>query len=202
MSTSPTVSRPALASLESVAQYRVLLSPVRFEVFEAMRFLAPCPIAEVARCLGRPADGLYQHFRKLQRAGILREVGREKVGRRTQAIYDLIADDIDFSGLRGAAARRVIGLAGRMFLSVGRRTLRDALMMDAIQFEPGKRNLTILNNLTWLTPEDYQAIRKHFVQIVELMEASRHRRQGELYMVMNLACPVVRRPRRSSSAGQ
>jgi predicted ArsR family transcriptional regulator len=188
--------RPPLAALQTVAQYRTLLSPVRFEVFEAMRFLAPCPIADVARCLGRPADGLYQHVRKLQRAGIVRAVGRAKVGRRTQTIYDLIADDIDFSHLRGQSAKRVISLAGKMFLSVGRRTLRDALRANAVEFEPEHRNLTILNNLTWLTREDYQALRRQFLDIIALMEASRRRREGDLYMVMNLACPVVRRSRR------
>lgn len=192
--------RPALAKLDSLAQYRVLLSPTRFEIFESMRFLAPCAVPVVAQSLGRPADALYQHIRKLQKAGIVRAVGTLKTGRHTQTLYDLIADDIDFSHLRGDTAQKVIDLAGRMFLSVGRRTLRDALRANAIEYEPERRNLTILNNLAWLTREDYARVRSHVLQIVQIMDEARPRRQGELYMVLNLACPVVRRPRRGSDA--
>ena len=62
------------------------------------------------------------------------------------------------------------------------------------------RNLTILNNLAWLTREDYGRVRDHIRQIVQIMDEARPRRQGDLYMVLNLACPVVRRPRRGSDA--
>ncbi|MFO0082890.1 MAG: ArsR family transcriptional regulator, partial [Phycisphaerales bacterium] len=53
----------------SPEQWKLLLSPVRAEVAEALRLLGPSSIADIADILDRPADGLYPHVRARVSAG-------------------------------------------------------------------------------------------------------------------------------------
>lgn len=52
-------------------QIRVLASPIRQDIVDAVGAIGPCSVAELARALGRPADGLYYHIRLLLRAKLL-----------------------------------------------------------------------------------------------------------------------------------
>ncbi len=47
-----------------------LLKPARLEVFESLQTAGPATVAELARRLGRPADSLYYHLRKLVEVGV------------------------------------------------------------------------------------------------------------------------------------
>jgi hypothetical protein len=184
-----------LFPLQKPSQFRTLLSPVRFEVFEAMRVIAPCSILELSVYLNRRADSLYQHVKRLQSIGVVVPAEVRKRGRHTEQVYDLAADDVEFGTLRGSEADRVIAQTAKLFLSVARKTLRDALAARALRYEPGERNVIIINNLAWLTRDDYERVRGLTREIVATLDAARRRRQGELYMCMNLVSPVVRRRR-------
>ena len=48
-----------------------MMAPVRFELIEAMRSIAPCSIRELALALDRPADTLYPHVRQLLKIGVV-----------------------------------------------------------------------------------------------------------------------------------
>ncbi|MFM8697874.1 MAG: winged helix-turn-helix domain-containing protein, partial [Phycisphaerales bacterium] len=51
------------------------MAPVRFELVEVMRDIAPCSVGELADAVDRPADSIYPHLRQLVRIGVVVEAG-------------------------------------------------------------------------------------------------------------------------------
>ena len=60
-------------------QIRALASSTRQDIVDTIAAIGPCSVAELARALGRSADGLYYHIRVLTRVGLL--VAREVISR-------------------------------------------------------------------------------------------------------------------------
>jgi hypothetical protein len=52
-------------------QIETLSSPIRQDIVDTIDALGSCSVAELAKVLGRPADGLYYHVKALQRARLL-----------------------------------------------------------------------------------------------------------------------------------
>jgi predicted transcriptional regulator len=191
------MSRPPVMKLDRVDQYKVLINPVRFEMFECMRALAPCTAAELARQMARAPDTLYPHLRKLIRIGVVVEAGRRKRGRHHETLFDLAADDVAFSHLRGETAQRVFAMLGEMFLRVARRSLQAALRQRLVQVtSDDRRNLIITSYFARLDENQFEEVRKLTRQILEILTAARSRSSGELYQCLNMVCPVRRKPRR------
>lgn len=80
--------------LSSPAQWRALSSSVRLQMVDLLRMLGPCAVPRLAEALDRPADGLYHHVRILEKAGIVKKVGEERIGPRMQAVYATVAKDV------------------------------------------------------------------------------------------------------------
>ncbi len=187
--------RPALIHLRTLDQFETLLSPARFEVFECMRFMAPCSIADIARWLDKPSDALYQHVRKLVDIGVAASAGFRKNGNHNEELFDLTGDDVDFASLRPPLADPVIKLVGDLFIRYARGTMQDAIRGKAIRHNPPDRNLIITNFLAWLSPEEFTKIRSLTKDIIGVINNARERQSGDLYMCMNMVCPVVRKKR-------
>ena len=193
------MARPALTHLSTLEQYETLLSPARFEVFECMRFMSPCAISDLAGWLEKPADTLYQHVHQLVDIGVATSAGFRKSGKHTEELFDLTGDDVDFASLQPPMADKVMKLAAELFIRYARSTTQRALGAKAIRYGDAERNLIITNFLAWLTREEYGEIRALTKQIVGVINNARARQSGELYMCMNLVCPVVRRARGGKS---
>ncbi|MBY0111672.1 MAG: helix-turn-helix domain-containing protein [Phycisphaerales bacterium] len=80
--------------LSSPAQWRAISSSVRLQMVDLLRMIGPCAVPRLAEALDRPGDGLYHHMRILERAGIVKRVGEERVGPRMQAVYSVAAKDV------------------------------------------------------------------------------------------------------------
>jgi predicted transcriptional regulator len=188
------VPRAPRKSVVSPEQWKILLSPVRAEVAEALRLLGPSSIADIADVLDRPADALYPHVRTLIRAGFVTPAGTRKLGRHVEALYDVVADDflIDFSDNTGKAENDAIVATGLSLMGAMSRTLRDAADARALEFPPDRRNISMNYELAWLTPEDFRAVRELIARIKAVMDAGKARRAGRLYMTLAMAVPVVR----------
>src|SRR5262245_35684610 len=72
----------------SPTQLRLLASPVRQEIVDVLESAGARSVAELGALLGRPADALYHHLRRLVAVGLV-EVERRQVGRHAFAVYDL-----------------------------------------------------------------------------------------------------------------
>ncbi len=202
MARPPVATRPKVQLITSPAVWRTMIAPARIEIIEAMRCAAPCAIAEIAELLGRPADGLYRHIRLLMQAGIVREVGFRKAGRRTEQVFDLTASDyrIAFADSTGAAERTAIAETVSVFARSVSRYAGKAAAARALVLEPGKRNLLIDYDLTWLEAEAVAQLRTLVGRIHALCERGRRRRKGELYVNLCTLMPVVRSRRGKAAA--
>jgi len=179
--------------------YRALLSPVRMELFEFLRFLGPCSVAELAVATGRPADGLYPHLRRMMTAGVVVEAGLRRAGRNAERLFDLVADDVapDLKARRDHD--KLFAAFFRAFQRQARRVVRDALAAGVLATdEQGRRNHYLFSDLAWLTPDDFARVREKVVELRAILDEGRRRRDGALYLWTSMALPLVRthRPRK------
>lgn len=183
--------------LNSPQHWEAVTSPTRFEILEQMRSAAPCSVAELARQMDRPADGLYHHLRKLQEAGLIREVGQRPVGKQVETIYDLAYDTLLFE-IEPATGRNVdemrklsgalLRLAGRVFDAA----LGNPAMVGT---GPGQNTWGRLDT-TWLTDEGLAELNEHLLAIRGLLEEGNRRREGHLITIGTFGGPALR-PRRA-----
>ena len=187
--------RPAVLTLSSPRAWSLILAPVRFEMIEAMRMCAPCAIAQVAEILDRPADSLYRHMDKLVAAGVVKRVGVRRSGRRTEQVYDLVADDISpsFAGMTERQAGKVYAGVMATIAKIIARTARDAVRHGGLAGAQPKPHAAAFLEHSWLAPEDVPAFREHMKAFKAFLSDKRTPGRGTLYVVTAVAMPVVRK---------
>ena len=187
------------------------IAPVRLEIVETMRMVAPCSIAELAAATDRPADTLYRHIEKLRKVGVVVEAGVRRSGRRFEQVFDLAGDDFR-PQLRDTSPRVVNKMfedATKSIAKILLRTTRDAAAAEQIVYGPDERNASVKFEHAWLTPEDFAQLRELFVGVKRFMDArkaskdaskdatketSKERpRESRLYLATFAAVPVHRR---------
>ena len=188
--------RPARIRIETTKAWEAILSPVRREIVESMQRLGPCSIADVARDVGRPADGLYRHVSVLVKAGFLAEAGTRPARRNLERLYDAVADDFLAPRVgRGATAaqRESVVRTAESLAKSSVRALRNSAAAGRIHCEADSRNFTVLHVSSWLTPQRFDELRTLVIRMNSLLERGRRDRTGDLYEVFALATPATRR---------
>lgn len=179
--------------VETALQFDAVCSGVRFELITFLVAAGPCSIAALAEQMDRPADGLYHHMRKLSEAGLVREVGFEKSGRQLQTIYDSVADhfafDVDFES--GRNVDRILQIM-RATLRRSERIMQDAIEAGAVSFDPKSRNSFIRGDTAWLDTNDLNNVVNHLQAIIDIFEAGRRKKEGDLFAVTFNLSPLVR----------
>jgi hypothetical protein len=149
------MSRPY--RIGKLRQIRAVASPARQDLVDAVASDGPCTIAELAERVGRPADSLYHHVRRLVATGLLveesvrRAAGRPAVrltvpGRPMMIAYDPLA--------RGnvAASNEVVAT----MLRSARRSFARALATPGVRTWGPRRNLWGGRAQGWLTEQDVE----------------------------------------------
>ena len=77
--------------VSTVGQMEALASPVRHQIHLVMEMLGACSVNELAERMGRVPETLYYHVRRLEKVGIVEQVGRSVGTGREEAIYQLKA---------------------------------------------------------------------------------------------------------------
>ncbi len=90
------MTKQARTITANALQRKALRSPIRLEI--AGQFTGPdgLSIADVAERMGRPPASLYYHFRKLEEAGLLEQVGSRPGVKKREAIYHVTASRLEF----------------------------------------------------------------------------------------------------------
>jgi hypothetical protein len=158
-----------------------LASPVRQEIIDTVEALGSATIAEIAVQLGRPADGLYYHVRRLVRAGLL--VGNGS-GYRTPRPLRL---DYDRDP---AAVRRVIA----SMLRIARRDF-DAGFAGATTRGP-RRSLWAGRATGWVGVRELAEINTLIARIDKLLHRPRRRDSDQLASWCFVLAPLAARPAR------
>jgi len=188
-------ARPAIHPITNPKSWAVLVAPVRLELVEVMRMIAPCSIKEIAAALDRPADTLYRHVEKLRRIGVVTEAGVRRSGRRFEQVFDLVADDFrpGFREVSPRAANKAYNETVQSILKVASRTARDSAAANQLVGMGDERNLIGKIEHAWLSHSEFLAVRAMMMGIKEFMDARKGRREGRLYLAAVVAMPVTRK---------
>ena len=161
--------------------------------------IAPCSIAELAAALDRPADALYRHIAKLERTGVVVSAGMRHTGRRSEQVYDLVADDlrVAFKDASQRTANKAYNDTVQSIVKIVSRTSRDASAAGQLAGSGEERALLGKIEHAWLTHEEFQAVRAMVMGIKEFMDSRKGRRkgrrEGRLYCAAFFALHVTRK---------
>ncbi|MDX2017021.1 MAG: helix-turn-helix domain-containing protein [Planctomycetota bacterium] len=194
------MSRPQSLVVVSPQAWRVLMSPVRTEIAEALRCGGAMSMSELASATGRPADSLYRHVELLREAGFVVPAGFRKNGRHIEQLVDVAADDflLELNDAQGEQENLAVVDTVRSFARATERAVRDASRARELRFEQGSRNISINYEIGWLTPEAFQEVRALVRRLKSIMDEGKRKREGRMYMSFVVATPVVRKSRRRS----
>lgn len=189
-------------------EWAAVTSPVRFEVIEFLRMVAPCSIAELGEAMARPADGLYHHLRVLVKVGLVVRGKDRRVRGRREAMFDLAARKFRFDvgePVGAGKSPRNAKLARRLMASLGRMSVRAvgrALEMG-IEVGQGKsKQIWGRVEAAWLDGAALAEVNAHIEAIDAVFERGREIRRGRLFTVGVFLSPVVRQERRRVAAAE
>lgn len=188
------MSRDALFRIESAEQFEAIGSPVRLEMVEFFGSRGPMSVAEIAEALGRPADGLYHHLRKLEGAGIIREVGTRQRGKQIERVFDVSAEE-----LRVAEDASQIVRIWRLISSHAERNLSLAIESGKIHFRGPDRNLAMRIETAQLDKEARGKVLEHLDAIRAIFSEARVEPKGEQASLTFAFVPSVGRGREEST---
>ena len=202
-------SRSTSYVIERTDQIAALESQVRQTIIDTLQAAGPRSALEIAALMGRPADALYYHIRKLEQVGLLVEREVRRRGRRDEAVYDLVGRPLllrypDHQDARTHPLTRLV----RSMLRTAERDFRDAVLRDHVATEGPGRNLLATRRHAWLTGPELRRLNRAISDIVATMTRSRDPRRGQLCTLTMVLAPRspdgTRRPsspRRTRSSG-
>lgn len=180
-----------------------LVSPVRQEIVDTVEALGgEAAVADIAAQLGRPADGIYYHLRRLVAAGVLRVAAEGSDGAAVR--YRTVAP-------RGGRVRLHYGrnapdnaaTMAQLAHSLLRTAERDfvaALDSASAAGEGAQRNLWISRLKGWVSAADLREINRLLIRLGELLQQPRERGRTELIALAWMLAPIAERPLRRESS--
>lgn len=193
MMTAPmTTTRNRIRSfpVETQEKWDVVCSAVRFELLEFLSACGPCSIAELATHAGANADSLYHHIRKMVKVGLVVETGFRRAGRRTEAVYDVVAERFEFN--TDVAPESLM----KLMRSLHRRTERNfekSLEAGIVDFGARSRNAYIRGETARLSTKELRRVKKLLTEIMDVFEEARKNETGTLFSLGFDLMPIRRR---------
>ena len=177
--------------LESMAQLETLASPARLEVIDALDDHGPMTAGEIAWQLGRTAQSVYFHIKKLLDAGLIITAGRQPGNRRDSTVYAPMAKRMYFPGKLSSSA--IAKMSRKIASSYLRMAIRDQAKAaeHALEIPPDHHQRVMLNRVTvWLTLDEADEIRDHLEALRAKTRDSRRSRDRQLYSVTYSLMPI------------
>jgi len=147
------------------AHARALVTPVRQEIVDVLEAAGPSSVARLAELIGRPADALYHHLRRLERVGLV-TVERRKQGRHVFAVYDVVSRPLRLAR-HGADVTAVMGAAQRQAW----RDFRAALASGAGVSDGPRRTLWGSRSRGWLSRAQLQRVNRLLTELCDTLRA-------------------------------
>jgi DNA-binding transcriptional ArsR family regulator len=189
---SPPPKRGREHRVERLTELRALASPGAAQVLDALRALGRGSVNELALHLGRPAESLYYHVRKLERAGLVVEVERRPTGRRPEAVYEPVAPVLRVdSSRRTPAWRRESARVVRGRMRAVERALLAGLDDPETQREGPQRQLGIRHARVRLGRRGLARLNAKLEELAELLEEEQRAGEGEVYHVLTALAPAT-----------
>lgn len=186
--------------VSTAIEWSAISSPVRFEIMEFMRMVAPCSLSELGAAMARPADGLYHHFRVLHKAGLLIRCEDRMVKGRPEAVFDLPKRvwRFDVDPPSGRNIRHVKKLTSALARMTNRSLVR-AIDARLPLGQGDSKQIWARAETGWLDEAAQAEVNKHLVAIEEIFDRGRQASKGRLFCLSFFMTPVVRQSRKSSA---
>lgn len=185
------MKRRAVEPIRTAAQLRTLASPVARALLQALR-ASPATVAELGPRLGRRANSLHYHVRKLRAAGFIHAVGTRRSGARTETIYDVVAER--FVGPSAPQPPRLRALTVGVVASLLRQATRDfarATEHPQRVVDAGEgRNVVADRHSAWLTPRQLARANRLIDALHRVFTDNAGKEHGRLYVLTTVLTPA------------
>jgi len=152
-----------------------MASPVRVRLLAVAASAEPLSVAELAAQVGMAPASLYYHVQKLVTAGLLRERGRRRAGRRWEILYGKAAGDVVADPSQRSP--RFLSALGQVYGAVLRdaaRGLKRALDHERREGRGPRRSAAVLHRRVRLRPEDQTELRRRLEGLDAFLQAADH----------------------------
>ncbi|MFN0178514.1 MAG: winged helix-turn-helix domain-containing protein [Gemmatimonadales bacterium] len=192
---SRTRTRPYL--IKRADQFAAIESAVRQEIIDTIQAAGPRSAPELSALMGRPADALYYHLKRLLRVGLLISREPRRTGRRLEAVYDLAGHPLvlDYPVHREGRDHPLSRLV-RSMLRTAERDFKAAVGTQPARPDGDRRNLWAGRRHAWLSPRDLERVNDLVDRLVAIMTRARNPTGGELCTMTLVLAP------RASRAGR
>jgi len=128
----------ARVSLNSRKDVEAVGSSLRMEIIRHLQTHGPSTVFELARRMGRSADSLYYHVRRLQEVGVLARTGTRNGGRREEGVFGLSGEPLTVTvESAGEGAAEAVLESARSILHDAEQNLAAVLEAERL-LEPGR----------------------------------------------------------------
>jgi len=189
--------------IENKAALTALVSTVRQEIVDTIEAIGGnAAVSDIAAQLGRPADGIYYHLRRLVDSGVLRE--GDDPGDGSGRRYSTAAQRGTRVRLKyGRGSRADNATVARVVAGLLRTAERDfvrALRSGTASGEGALRDLWASRLKGWVGEAELREINQLLVRLGELLQQPRDPRRDRLITLAWMLAPIDERPLRRESA--
>lgn len=191
--------RTAVRRIVDPAQIALFASGIRQEIVDTLESLGgEAEVAEIARQLGRPADGLYYHLDLLAKGGLLdaEEAGgarRYRLARKKDAVLQL-----DYRSGGEKACRASVRVIDSM-LKIAGRDFREALADPHARIGGPRRDLWASRGKGWVSESELGEINRLLSRLNDLLRGPRRPGRDRLVSLCYVLAPVAAQPVRRGS---
>ena len=177
---------------------REVFQPARLEIYESLQVHGPSSIADLARRLGRPADALYYHVRKLLSVGVIEERPQEagSGSGRPGKVYAATSEGLD-AQLDNASKRSQEAWSdgARAVLRVVQRDVDRAVAAPGTCTDGKRRDLALRRIKVRLNAAQLAEVNARLEELSELLYGYSNNTRGEL-LALTFALTPLEEPRR------
>lgn len=171
-----------------------LFKPMRLEVYESLQVSGPASIADLALRLGRPADSLYYHVKKLLAIGVVEEWTdgarpRSGPGRKGALFVVTKRIDVDLDP-KSRRSREAWAEGGAAVLRLAQRDYARTLDSGDIRPDGKRRNLAMQRAKVRVSPAELKQLNEQIDALRETMLKYTENTEGELHAVTYLLTPL------------
>ncbi len=188
--------KPKIMTLRTEEERRAFVSPFRMELIGLFTAGEPLSVSQMAERMGRPATALYYHVGVLEKAGLLKRYGKQRKGRRTEALFIPVADLFMLEQERDdvAATKNAVKILATAF-RMAEADMRAAFQNPNTRSQGPHRNIYGARVHCCLPKKDLAELNRHLDAIQKLLTRSHEDHKpspGDQFVSLTLALMPLR----------
>ena len=198
------MARDSRFFIRSVKQIRSLRAPARQQIVDAIAALRRCSASEIAKNLGKPADGLYYHLRFLLKAGLIVVAGKRETTRRDEILYELPVKASDYRiryDPHDSANVRAVNQVVKSMTAIAARDFSGGFVPGLAKCSGRDRNIWAARTVGWLSREERREVRALLARLHSLTEQLKTPDRRYLQALTFVWAPAHPAPIRRESGG-